>query len=259
MKNKEIIYYKDELNDDFSKPKKIISKKIDKNYKYTHGFVWEIVSIIFQNIITVPIRFLYAKIKFKINYVGKEKLKPYIKKGYFVYGNHTQSFGDTFITSNCMYPKRNFFITHPSIVAVKGFGNFAQILGAIPLPEDDARDNFFEHIKYRINKGHAITIFPEAHVWPYYTKIRPFIAGSFKYPVDLNVPVFAITNTYQAYGKNKDKVKIVTYIDGPFLPNTTLERHEARQELRDRVYEAMCERSKLSNIEVIEYRSKDEN
>lgn len=259
MENKKVIFYDDELNNEFSEAK-IEPRIIDKNYKYAHGVVWEIFSAFFQNVLTVPIKVLYSKIKFRITYVGREKLKPYKKQGYFVYGNHTQAFGDTFITSNCMYPKRNFFIVHPANVSIKGLGNFVQMLGAIPLPGDSvSRVKFLENIKYRIEKGHAVTIFPEAHIWPYYTKIRPFIAGSFKYAVDLNVPAFAITNTYQAYGKNKDKVKIVTYVDGPFFPDTTLERHEARQELRDRVYEAMCERSKLSNIEVIEYRSKDEN
>ena len=171
-----------------------------------------------------------------------------------MYGNHTQAFADTFITSNCMYPKRNFFIVHPANVSIKGLGNFVQMLGAIPLPGDKiSRENFLKHIKYRIEKGNAVTIFPEAHIWPYYTKIRPFIDGSFKYAVDLNVPAFAITNTYKAYGKNKNKVKIVTYIDGPFFPDASLERHEARKVLRDKVYEVMCERSKNSDIEVIEY------
>jgi 1-acyl-sn-glycerol-3-phosphate acyltransferase len=259
MKNKKINFYTDELKDEFSEAK-IVPRIIDKDYKYEHGAIWELFSTIFQNILTIPIKVLYSKIKFRITYVGKEKLKPYKKQGYFVYGNHTQAFADTFITSNCIYPKRNFFIVNPENVSIKGLGNFTQILGAIPLPGDnESRKNFLKHIEYRIKRGDSITIFPEAHIWPYYTKIRPFIAGSFKYPVDLNVPAFAVTNTYQAYGKNKDKVRIVTYIDGPFFPDTNLERHEARQVLRNQVYEVMCERSKSSNIEVIEYRSKNEN
>ncbi|MBO5397378.1 MAG: 1-acyl-sn-glycerol-3-phosphate acyltransferase [Clostridia bacterium] len=253
MENRKVIYYDDELNNEFSTAK-IEPRVIDKNYKYKHGIIWEMFSILFQNVLTVPIKVIYSKIKFRITYVGKEKLKPYKKQGYFVYGNHTQAFADTFITSNCMYPKRNFFIVNPENVSIKGLGNFVQMLGAIPLPGDRiSRENFLKHIKYRIEKGNAVTIFPEAHIWPYYTKIRPFIDGSFKYAVDLNVPAFAITNTYKAYGKDNKKVKIVTYVDGPFFPDASLERHEARKGLRDKVYEVMCERSKNSDIEVIEY------
>src|SRR5574344_1398646 len=88
MKSKEIIYYKDELNDEFSKAK-IEARKIDENYNYNKNSIWDFCSLILQNILSMPIKYFYAKIKFKIKYVGKEKLKPYKKQGYFIYGNHT--------------------------------------------------------------------------------------------------------------------------------------------------------------------------
>ena len=34
---------------------------------------------------------------------------------------------------------------------------------------------------------------------------RPFKTVSFKYPVQLNVPAFSVTNTYQSYGRNNKK------------------------------------------------------
>ena len=134
------------------------------------------------------------------------------------------------------------------------------MLGAIPVPGDKvSMRNFLEIIKKHIKKGHSITIYPEAHIWPYYTKIRPFKSVSFAYPVDLKKPVFCMTNTYQAYGKNNDKIKIVTYIDGPFFVNEDLPKKEQKQELRDRVYNCMVERSKNSNIEYIKYCKKKLN
>ena len=104
-----------------------------------------------------------------------------------------------------------------------------------------------------MQKKSSITIYPEAHIWPYYTKIRPFKDVSFKYPVQLNVPAFCFTNTYQSYGKNNDKIKIVTYIDGPFYSNKELPQKQSQKELRDRIYNCMVERSKNSNIEHIKY------
>ena len=62
-----------------------------------------------------------------------------------------------------------------------------------------------------------------------------------------------MTNTYQSYGKKNDKIKIITYIDGPFYANKELSTKEQKQELRDRVYNQMVERSKNSNIEYIKY------
>ena len=77
---------------------------------------------------------------------------------------------------------------------------------------------------------------------------------SFKYPVELNKPVFCLTNTYQKYGKNGDKIRIVSYIDGPFYGNKQLgSLKEQKEDLRNRVYECMCERSGNSNIEIIKY------
>ena len=198
-----IIYYEDELNDEFSKSS-IEPRIIDENYKYVHkNPLWNLCSFVLQNILSVPIKILYAKIKFRIKYIGKEKIKPYRNEGYFIYGNHTQPFADTFIPSIPMYPKRNFLIVNPVNISLKGTGTLVEMLGAMPIPSNkSAMKNFLEAIKQKMNKGYAITIYPEAHIWPYYTKIRPFKDVSFKYPIQLEKPAFCITNTYQSYGKN---------------------------------------------------------
>ena len=255
MNNKKIIYYKDELNDEFSKAK-IIPREINENYKYEHkNPLWNLCSLVLQNILSVPIKTLYAKVKFKIKYVGREKLKPYRNTGYFIYGNHTQPFADTFIPSIPIYPKRNFFIVNPENVSMKPFETAVEMLGASPIPGNKAAmKKFLESIKKKIRKGHAITIYPEAHIWPYYTKIRPFKSVSFKYPIELGVPSFCITNTYQRYGKRKNRIQIISYIDGPFFPNPELSKKDMQQDLRNQIYNCMVERSKNSNIEYIEYK-----
>ena len=250
-----VIYYQDELKDEFSSAT-IIPKKIDENYRYfsQHGLFWNISSYILQNILSMPIKLIYGKLKFRIKYIGKEKLKDYKEIGYFLYGNHTQPFADTFIPSLANYPKRNFFIVNPENVSMKYMEHLVEKLGAIPIPGNRKAMNHFLHtIENRINHHSSITIYPEAHIWPYYTKIRPFKAVSFQYPIRFHAPTFCITNTYQAYGKKKNKVKITSYIDGPFFPNQYLTKKEQQNELRDKVYACMVERSKNSNIEVIQY------
>jgi len=257
MKNKKIIYYEDELNDEFSTAK-INARKIDKKYKYKHNFIWDMCSYIIQNFLSMPIKVLYSKIKFRIQYLGKEKLKKYKKQGYFIYANHTQIFADTFIPSLTNYPKRNFLIVNPANVSIRFAKTLIEMLGAIPTPDTKtAMKNFLETIEEKINKKYSITIYPEAHIWPYYTKIRPFKDVSFKYPIQLGVPSFCITNTYQSYGK--DKIKIVTYIDGPFFSNNSLNKKEQQKDLRNQIYNCMVERSKNSNIEYIKYIKKEEN
>lgn len=258
MKNKRVIYYEDELNDEFSTAK-IEPRRIDENYKYVHkNVIWNACAFLLQNVISVPIKYLYAKIKFRTKCIGKEKLKKYKKQGYFIYGNHTQAFADTFLISNVVFPKRNYLIVNPENVSMKFLGNVVQMLGAIPIPSNkEAMKNFLDTIEKRIKKGYSITIFPEAHIWPYYTKIRPFKSVSFKYPVKLGVPAVCMTNTYQSYGKNKDRVKIVSYIDGPFFPDEGLNLKEQQENLRNKIYDCMVERSKNSNIEIIKYKKKE--
>lgn len=252
MKEQKIIYYSDELNEEFSTAK-IIPRVIDENYKYIRNPIWETISLLLQNVLSMPIKFLYAKIKFKIKYVGKEKLKPYKKEGYFIYVNHTQEFADTFIPSLANFPKRNFFVVNPENVSIKFLKTIVELLGAIPIPANrKAMKNFLDAIEKRIKKGYSITIYPEAHIWPYYTKIRPFKDVSFKYPIEQDVPSFCMTNTYIKQGKNG--VKIINYIDGPFFANKELpSKKEQQTDLRNRIYEQMVQRSKNSNFEYIKY------
>ena len=256
MKNKETIYYSDELNDEFSGTS-IEKREVDENFKYKKSFVWEFCSVIIQNIISMPVKYLYAKIKFRQKFVGKEKLNQCKKSGYFIYGNHTQNFLDTFLHSLAIYPKRNFLLVNPENISLKGTGTFVEMLGAIPIPtKTSGFRNFFNQIKHRYKKRSGITIYPEAHIWPYYTKIRNFKDVSFKYPIELNAPCFAITNTYQK--RKNGKPQIISYVDGPFFPDSTLGYAKDRQrELRNRIYNTMCDRAKNRNFEVINYLRKD--
>lgn len=258
MKEKKIIYYEDELNDEFSTAK-IIPRVIDEKYKYEHNSLWNLASYILQNFISMPIKYLYVKIKFRIKFVGKKKFKQCRNTGYFIYANHTQPFADTFIPSLANYPKRNFFIVNPENVSIKGAETLIEMLGAIPIPGNKvAAENFLNVINKKIESHSSITIYPEAHIWPYYTKIRPFKSVSFKYPVKMEVPAFCITNTYQSYGRKKNKVKIVSYVDGPFFTDKELTIKEQQQKLRNEIYNCMVNRSKNSNIEVIKYLKKED-
>ncbi len=252
-----IIYYTDELNEEFSDAQ-ITPRVIDKNFPYLHGRGWDICSLLIQNVFSMPIKVLYSQLKFRVRYVGREKLKRCKRQGYFIYGNHTQPFADTFLPSVANYPKRNFFIVNPENVSMPGMHTLVEMLGAIPIPCDmGGMKNFVGCVERKIAGKYSVTIYPEAHIWPYYTGIRPFKSVSFQYPVKLNCPVYSITNTYHRRGRHGDKVQIISYIDGPFYPNQELGSKACQQDLRDRVYECMCERSKLSTYNYIEYIKKD--
>ena len=295
-----INYYNDELNDDFAEDKgKINPIKIDENYKYIHkNLLWNITAIILYRIIfSIPV-YIHTKIKYKFEIVNKEALKKEKKNGYFIYGNHTNEFIDPFFPTFITFPKRVYVIANADNVSIPGLKTAIRMLGALPVPDNiKASKNFFKAIKYYINKNRVIAIYPEAHVWPFYTKIRNYKSVSFKYPIELDKPVYSFTTTYQKFENNKrkkdntrkkdnkydtiktnnmndevikneigpkealkkDKIKIVTYVDGPFYPDKTLNKKEAQEKLRNEVYEAMNNRSKNSNIEIIKYVKRGKN
>ena len=79
MDNTKVIYYEDELNDEFSEVK-IVPKKIDENYKYIHkNVIWNACAFLLQNVLSLPIKYLYAKIqkmqKYGIFYIWKSYSK----------------------------------------------------------------------------------------------------------------------------------------------------------------------------------------
>lgn len=257
MDKRQVIYYSDELNDEFSVAK-ITPKVIDESWVYCHDSLWKRFTHVFwYRVVATPIAKFYTKWSFRHKTVGKEKLKPFKKQGFFLYGNHTQDIADAVLPSLITFPRTVYTIVHPNNVSMPYLGRITPSLGALPLPDDRAAyRHFLEAVERRVKENHVIMIYPEAHIWPYYTKIRPFADGSFLYPIKYGTPTFCFTNTYQKRRFSK-KPKIVTYVDGPFFPDNTLSQREQKRDLRDRVHAAMTARAALSDCETIRYIKKD--
>lgn len=236
-------YYADELNDDFAKTR-IRQKKLGKHFKYVHtSFFWRFLCRILYFFIAPLLIIPINKIVHHQKSVNKKVLKKVKHTGYFVYSNHTSYINDCFASSYMPYPKRNYIIVHPDATSIFGLRNIVQMLGGIPLG-NTVKENIamVKCIHQRIAEKSSVTIFPEAHIWPYYTKIRPFGETSFKYPVKLQVPVFCITHCYRKrkFGK---RPKIVSFVDGPFYPDQSLSVSDATKKIRDQVYTTMCRRT----------------
>ena len=255
---KQVIYYKDELEDEFSTAV-ITPKKIDEHYQYIYKSRWKRFTHFFwYRIIATPLAFLYLKLYFGHRIVNKSILREARKSGWIQYGNHTHPTADALIPSVLTLPKDNYVIVHPNNVSMPYLGRITPSLGAIPLPDDTkATKHFFQALETRIQENKVITIYPEAHIWPYYTKIRPFKDTSFRYPIQYKVPVYCFTNTYQKR-KFTSVPRIVTYVDGPFYPKEELSGREKREDLRNRVYETMVMRSANNNVEKIIYKKAEE-
>ena len=256
---KKIIYYRDELNDEFSSAQ-ITPKRIDANYKYEHTSLWKRFTHFFwYRIVATPIAFVFMKLRFGHKIVGKKALKAAKDTGFFIYGNHTQPIADALIPSFVCMPREVYVIVHPNNVSMPFLGRVTPSMGALPLPDDfEAKKNFIKIVEKRILQKKAVTIYPEAHIWPYYTGIRPFTEASFHYPAKHGVPAFCFTNTYQKR-RFSSHPKMVTYVDGPFYPDKSLPQREQKTALRNEVYECMLTLIKSSTLTYIEYKQEEEN
>ena len=102
--------------------------------------------------------------------------------------------------------------------------------------------------------GDLITIYPEAHIWPFYAGIRPFPAASFGCPARDGAPVYAMTSCYQKRRLGACP-KVVTYLDGPFYPDMSRPLPERKQRLREQCHAAMVKRAEeRSNYAYYAYR-----
>ncbi len=257
MKKNGVFYYESEKDDFFSQDKPL--PKIDENYKYKKGFWGRLYEFFLHRIVAPPIAFPYIKLFLREKYYGKEKLKAYRKQGYFLYLNHTQPVADAVSPNVMIFPKKLHIIVNKENLALPGIGSATKYLGAIPLPDNlKASKNFSDAIARAISRGSAVALYPEAHVWPYYTGIRDFGAECLEPAIKNNAPVFTATRVYKARKKGK-KPKHEIYIDGPFFPDTELSKREAREKLKSEILAAMRERATLSDVEWIKYIKKEDN
>lgn len=200
----------------------------------------------------------YCRFRLHAFIKNRRVLRAWNKKGYFLYANHTQPVGDVFLPVFVNPTKRIYTIVSPANLGLPVIGRFLPRLGALPIPSNLRQmKQFLQAVNQRVQEGNSVVVYPEAHVWPYYTKIRPFPATSFRFPVENQTPVFAMTTTYQKRRWGK-KPKLTVYVDGPFWPDGTLAKKEQQKELRDEIFACMERRSQSSTYEYIHYQKKEE-
>ncbi len=200
----------------------------------------------------------YERVYWQAKFYGREKLKQAKGKGYVIYANHTNPFHDVFGPALAA-DRRIFTIISPVNLKIPGIGKFLPMIGGLPLGKTkDEKAAFNEAVDKRLAQKKVLVIYPEAHVWPYATKIRKFPAGdrSFKYAARNNLPIYTMTTTYH---KRKDKKRgdlprMDVYVDGPFYPNPEKTEDENRAYLAKKAYDSMVKYSKKNTYEYFTYK-----
>ena len=259
LKSERVIYYESEEDDPIKTDEQEKSQEVrlPEGYEFIpKNFFVRIYSAILFRAFKLFGQY-YERNYWQAKFYGREKLKKARGKGYVIYANHTNPFHDVFgpaLAAN----RRIFTIISPVNLKVPGIGKFLPLIGGLPLGKTkEEKQAFNEAVDKRLKQKNCLVIYPEAHVWPYYTGIRKFPTGdrSFKYATRNNLPIFTMTTTYH---KRKDKKRgdlprMDIYVDGPFWPDAAKSEDENRAELAKKAHDSMVKYSKKSTYEYFEY------
>ncbi len=250
---REIRYYTDELNDDFAGTN-IKTIHLPENFKYHSKNPFKAIRAFFlYRFVVTPVLVVYLKLIRRVSYKNKKCMKGYKNRGCFLFGNHTAYACDAFNPTYLAFPRAAEVMVNEDATSIRGIRWLIMDLGALPIPDRlHSMPDFTAAVERAVNRGRWVAVYPEAHIWPYYTGVRNFSSVSFKYPVKLNAPSFAFTVTYKKR-RFSDKPKITVYVDGPFFPDTALPRKQAAQKLRNEVYSAMKARADEYSTYVYKY------
>lgn len=255
----EIRYYTDERRDDLSGIERR-SVRIDGSYRYLHqSLLWRLAECLVYRVIMTPIAALWCRLKYRVRIVGREKLRACGRFGCFLYGNHTLMDGDAFLPTLCCFPKKTAVVVSPDNLAVPLTRRWIELCGAIPVPTElSATRPFLNALEKHTLLGHAVAVYPEAHVWPYCSFIRDYPSDAFRYPVRFSMPSYAMTVVHRKPRGRRRQPDVTVYVDGPFYPDSTLSDRAQAQELRDRIHAVMVSHAKESDLDRIRYVKREE-
>ena len=206
------IHWSDEKHQDFNELG-LKRKGIPANYKYKHTspVYWFFSHLLYYGLAKWIIG-LYC-ICHGIRTKNKANLKKLHGQGAFIYANHV-AISDCF--KYCIYiNKRVDTIGYSDALSIPIGGKLAVMLGLIPLPLKDDRDHFHEMvdaISYLVKeKKHYCLIFPEAHIWPYYTEIRNWPNNSLIYPALMMAPIVPAVTVWKKRLLRKKPRQVIVF------------------------------------------------
>ncbi|MGN0033085.1 MAG: lysophospholipid acyltransferase family protein [Candidatus Limimorpha sp.] len=211
---------------------------------WRHRLAGNVIYRLFQ-----AVGWVYLRCHLHTRFYGTERLKAFREQGFFLYGNHTQPFGDVVQVMLLCGHHRACGVFSPANFGIPVIGKLLPLIGALPNHRPKA---LTEAITTHIQQGHVVAIYPEGHVWPFYTQLRPFPDTAFHFPVSLHAPSFTMTAVYRPYARGKC-VQQEVYIDGPFYPPEEMTPRQQRAELCKQVRSVMEQRLQNSSQTIVKY------
>ena len=254
-KKTKTIYWKDELHDDFDEVG-LERPNVPFNYHYIRkNPINAFFSGILYHAIAVPVLATYCFLH-GIRVENKRYYKKIKRDGGFIYANHV-ALSDVFkFQALISFGKRINILGYSDILSVPVVKHIVRALGYLPLPLKDDKDNFaklMDSMSYYIKKKHqAILIYPEAHIWPYYTKIRNFPNNSFIYPSKILAPVIPAVTVWKERKFRKTPRQVIR-IGKPIYPLPGVSIQENKEHFLEECKKQMLLLSNVKQQEYIKY------
>lgn len=256
--NERVFYYENETDDPIKtkEQEKKVEVGLPKGYEFIPKHWWtRAYSAVLFRIFWIFGQW-YEKWYWQAKFHGRDKLKKARGKGYVIYANHTNPFHDVFGPAIAV-DRRIFTIISPVNLKIPGIGPVLPYIGGLPLGKTASEKKAFnESVDKRLSQKKVLVIYPEAHVWPYATKIRKFPAGgkSMKYAVRNDLPAYTMTTTYHRRTKRKkgDLPRMEVYLDGPFYGDGKTDETK-QNDLAKKVYDSLVKNSKENTYEYFKY------
>ena len=241
VKKTKVAYYHDELRDDFNELG-LDRPKVPEGYKYKRtNPINNFFSAILYHGIAKPCIGLYC-LCHGIKVKGRRNLKELHGSGAFIYSNHV-SISDVFKfqAKVFFFGRRVNILGYSDTLSMPFVRNLARALGYLPLPLKGDLKNMIalgEAFDFYIKKKQYIVIYPEAHIWPYYTHVRPFRNGSFAYPAKCHAPILPVVTTWRKPLIGKVARQTVNILE-PIFPREDLDENENKNYLHEECLKAM--------------------
>ena len=124
-------------------------------------------------IIATPILWIINIVLFGFDVQGVDNLRK-VSGGKVTISNHIHPM-DCTMNGLINFPERTYFPTLATNFKIPFIRHLIRILYAIPIPKKvTQKEKFFEEIKKALLDGKTVHMYPEAALWPYYEKLRPF-------------------------------------------------------------------------------------
>ena len=154
-----VLYYSSETKDDFA-GNAIEHKDLPASYEFFFkNPIARAAAFLLYYLVGLPFGFFFQKIVYREKIVGREKLKPYRKTGYFLYGNHTREAGDAYCPGRIAFPKKAHIIANADCMNIPGIRFMVKAFGAIPIPLSLAKMKAFVKAVERL-EGEGKTLGP---------------------------------------------------------------------------------------------------